>query len=86
MKFSSPLSKKEVRDGWDVVLEYEDKGNGPFLIDLSHIPKWEVQDADLAHIRPMDVGIPEHSGDCILENGILVNRMNPTQAIIWHFS
>ncbi|MGD8226719.1 MAG: sarcosine oxidase subunit gamma SoxG [Desulfobacteraceae bacterium] len=86
MKFSSPPGKKEIRDGWEVVLEYEDQGKGPFLIDLSHIPKWDVQDADLTHIRPMDVAIPEHPGDCILENGILINRMNATQAIIWHFS
>jgi len=86
MKFSSPPSKKERRDGWEVVLEYEDQGNGPFLIDLSHIPKWDVQGADLTHIRPMDVAIPDRPGDCILKNGILVNRMNATQAIIWHFS
>jgi hypothetical protein len=86
MKFSSTTSKKEVRDGWEVVLEYEDQGTGPFLIDLSHIPKWDVQDADLNHIHPMDVALPEHPGDCILERGLLINRMNATQSIIWHFS
>lgn len=84
IKFSSPPSKKEIRDGWEVVREYEDQGSGPFLIDLSHVPKWDVQDADLTHIRPMDVAIPEHPGDCILENGLLINRMNATQAAIWH--
>lgn len=84
MKFSSPPSKKEIRDGWEVVLEYEDQGSGPFLIDLSHIPKWDVQEADVTHIRPMDVAIPEHPGDCILEDGLLINRMNATQAAIWH--
>ena len=86
VKFSSPPSKKEIRDGWEVVLEYEDQGNGPFLIDLSHVPKWDVQDADLTHVRPMEVAIPERPGDCVLENGILINRMNPTQASIWHLS
>ncbi|UCB50489.1 MAG: sarcosine oxidase subunit gamma SoxG [Deltaproteobacteria bacterium] len=84
--FQTPPSKKEIRDGWEVVLEYEDQGNGPFLIDLSHIPKWDVQDADLAHIRPMDVTIPDRPGDCILERGLLISRMNATQAIIWHLS
>ncbi|MGD8983068.1 MAG: sarcosine oxidase subunit gamma SoxG [Desulfobacteraceae bacterium] len=84
--FQTPPSKKEIRDGWEVVLEYEDQGNGPFLIDLSHVPKWDVQDADLPHIRPMDVAIPDRPGDCILENGILVNRMNATQAALWHLS
>jgi hypothetical protein len=84
--FQTPPSKKEIRDAWEVVLEYEDQGNGPFLIDLSHVPKWDVQDADLTHIRPMDVAIPEHPGDCILENGLLINRMNATQATLWHLS
>jgi hypothetical protein len=84
VKFSSLPSKKEMRDGWEVVLEYEDQGDGPFLIDLSHIPKWDVQDADLTHIRPMDLVIPERPGGCILENGLLINRMNATQATILH--
>jgi hypothetical protein len=84
--FQTPPSKKEIRDAWEVVLEYEDQGNGPFLIDLSHVPKWDVQDADLTPIRPMDVAIPEHPGDCILENGLLINRMNATQATLWHLS
>jgi hypothetical protein len=53
-------------------------------VDLSHVPKWDVQDADLTHIRPMDVAIPERPGDCVLENGLLINRMNATQAGIWH--
>ena len=86
IKFSSPPTEKEIRKGWEVVLEYEDEGKGPFLIDLSHIPKWDVQDADLRQIRPMDVAIPEHPGDCILESSLLINRMNATQAAIWHLS
>jgi glycine cleavage system aminomethyltransferase T len=86
IKFSSPPSKKEIRDGWEVVLEYEDQGNGPFLIDLSHVHKWDVQGAELSHIRPMDVTIPDRPGDCILEDGLLVGRMNSTQAITWHLS
>jgi len=73
-----------MRDGWEVVLAYRGESEGPFLVDLSHIPKWDVQDADLPHIRPMDVAIPERPGDCILGNGLLINRMNATQAAIWH--
>lgn len=82
--FQTQPSKKEIRDGWEVVLEYEDQGNGPFLIDLSHVPKWDVQDANLSHNRPMDVAIPDRPGDSILENDLLINRMNATQAGIWH--
>jgi hypothetical protein len=84
VKFAIRPVKTEMRDGWEVVLAYRGESEGPFLIDLSHVPKWDVQDADLTHIRPMDVAIPERPGDCILENGLLLNRMNATQAAIWH--
>jgi hypothetical protein len=84
VKFVIRPVKTEMRDGWEVVLAYRGESEGPFLVDLSHVPKWDVQDADLAHIRPMDVPIPERPGDCILENGLLINRMNATQAAIWH--
>lgn len=84
VKFAIRPVKTEMRDGWEVVLAYRGESEGPFLMDLSHVPKWDVQDADLTHIRPMDVAIPERTGDCILENGLLINRMNATQAAIWH--
>ena len=84
VKFAIHPVKTEIREGWKVVLAYSGESEGPFLVDLSHVPKWDVQDADLTHIRPMDVAIPERPGDCILENGLLINRMNATQAAIWH--
>ena len=76
--------KKENRDGWEVILEYEDQGNGPFLIDLSHVPKWDVQDTRLSSVEPWGDRIPEISGSCTVQNGTLVTRMNPTQAAVWH--
>ena len=76
--------KKENRDGWEVILEYEDQGNGPFLIDLSHVPKWDVQDTRLSSIVPWGDRIPEIPGSCTVQNGTLVTRMNPTQAAVWH--
>jgi hypothetical protein len=84
VKFATHPVKTETRDGWEVVLAYHGESEGPFLVDLSHVPKWDVQDADLTHVRPMDVAIPGRPGDCILENGLLINRMNATQAAIWH--
>lgn len=84
VKFLSSPSKKEIRDGWEVVLEYKDQRNGPFLIDLSHVPKWEVQDSKLSKIEPWGEMIPELPGSCTVQNGNLVSRMNPTQAAIWH--
>jgi glycine cleavage system aminomethyltransferase T len=32
----------------------------------------------------MGIRIPENPGQCSLENGILINRMNRSQASIWH--
>jgi hypothetical protein len=78
-------ARTEFCRGWDVVLEYQDEGEGPCLIDLSHRPKWDVQDANLAGIRPLGVAIPETPGRCVIEKGILVSRMNRTQAAVWQF-
>lgn len=84
VKFQSPPKKKERRDGWEVVLEYEDQGDGPFLIDLSHVPKWDVQDSSLQKVELWADMIPERPGSCTVKNRHLVSRMNPTQAAIWH--
>jgi len=74
----------EIRDGWEVVLHYSNDGKGPFLVDLSHRTKWDVQDANLSKIQPRGVTIPEMPGQCVFQNGILINRMNRTQAAVWH--
>lgn len=84
VKFPSPPSKKELRDGWEVVLEYEDQGEGPFLIDLSYVPKWDVQDSKVSKVEPWGGTIPEIPGDCAVQNGTLISRLNATQAVIWH--
>ncbi len=76
--------KTEIRGHWEVVLEYESEGNGPFLIDLSHISKWDVQDADLSGIKPSGVKIPPIPGQCVLKKGMLISRMNRMQAAVWH--
>jgi hypothetical protein len=78
-------ARTEFHGCWDVVLEYQDEGKGPSLIDLSHRPKWDVQDANLAGIMPLGVAFPETPGRCVIEKGILVSRMNRTQAAVWQF-
>jgi hypothetical protein len=86
----SPVSFKiapvrsESRDGWNVILEYEGEGKGPYLVDLSHSGKWDVQDTDLSQFRPWGLIIPQTPGQCVFQNGILINRMNRTQAACWH--
>lgn len=84
VSFSSEPEQTEIRDGWKVVLQYSDEGKGPFLIDLSHRNRWDVQDSDLSKFQPEGTTIPENPGQCTFQNGLLINRMNRTQAAVWH--
>lgn len=70
----------ESRDRWTVVLEYDAEGAGPWLIDLSHRPQWDLQDRNISHITPFGISMPRKPGTCRLEDGILLSRMNETQA------
>ena len=90
IKRLSPVSfpgkplKTDMREHWTVVLEYEAEGQGPYLFDLSHHARWDLQDADLSSFEPTGVRVPEKPGQSRFENSVLVNRMNRTQASIWH--
>jgi len=66
-----------------VVLGYEDEGEGPYLIDLSHITKFDIQNTDLSQIQPGGYNIPESPGTCIIKKGWAINRLNRAQAAIW---
>jgi len=80
---STPL-KTERRDNWDVVMEFSKEGDGPFLVDLSHRPRFDFQDADLAAVTPFGIKLPELPGNCKLEKGVLANRMNRTQVSLFN--
>lgn len=84
VQFKSGAQKIEMRDSWPVVLEYSDEGQGPFLVDLTHKAKWDLQDKDLAHRKPLGLDIPALPGACAFKKGVLINRMNRTQSAIWH--
>jgi hypothetical protein len=84
VQFESPPARTEIRNGWEVVLSYETEGQGPWLIDLSHVSKWDIQATDLSKLQPDEVMIPETPGSCVLEKGRLISRMRYTQAAIWH--
>jgi hypothetical protein len=86
LSFDATPAKTEERDNWSVVLEYEDQGAGPYVIDLSHRARWDLQDAEIGGIQPLGIQVPDIPGQCGFENGILINRMNRTQASIWHLS
>ena len=86
----------EVRDGWNVVLRYEDEGSrggnsdgegsqaGPWLVDLSHRRRWDFQDADIGTRTPMDLPVPPQFGQVGVHRPLVINRMNRTQVAIWH--
>ena len=86
MSFDAVPAKTEERGDWSVVLEYEDQGAGPHLVDLSHRSRWDLQDADIGGIHAPGIPVPENPGQCLFGNGFLINRMNRTQASVWHLS
>ena len=86
VSFDAVAAKTEERGNWSVVLEYEDQGAGPYLVDLSHRARWDLQDAEIGGIQAPGVPVPEIPGQSIFENGFLINRMNRTQASVWHLS
>lgn len=94
--FSAFPAATEVRDGWNLVLRYEDEdssgGNsdgvgsqhGPWLVDLSHRRRWDFQDADMGARTPMDLPVPPQFGQVGVHGPLVINRMNRTQVAIWH--
>jgi hypothetical protein len=86
VSFDTAPAKTEERDHWSVVLEYENEGAGPYVVDLSHRARWDLQDAEIGGIQSLGIQVPDIPGQCVFENGILINRMNRTQASVWHLS
>lgn len=84
VRFRLSPKRTEVRDNWTVALEYDDEGQGPWLVDLAHKTRWDLQDSQVGKQRPCDLAVPETPGSCTLANDTLVNRMNRTQASIYH--
>jgi hypothetical protein len=82
--FTSTPVKTERRGNWNVVMEYSAEGDGPYLVDLSHKPRFDLQDSDLAAKTPFGIKLPKTPGSSILENGILANRMNGTQVSLYN--
>lgn len=86
VSFKAGIIKTETRNHWPVALEYENENTGQYLVDLSHVCRWDVQDKDLGRIKPAGVTIPSKPGESILSGTVLINRMNGTQASIWQFA
>jgi len=86
VRFEGRPAKTKMQDNWTVVLEYDAEGKGPRVIDLSHRARWDLQDGDISKHQPWGMNIPDAPGRGVFESGILINRMNRTQASIWHLS
>ena len=82
---STPLKTKK-RDNLDLVMEYSAEGDGPFIVDLSHSPRFDVQSSDLASVTPLGITLPEIPGQSVLEKGVLANRMNSTQVSLFNLA
>ena len=80
---ATPL-KSEQRDNWNVVLEYQGEGESPFLVDLSHRTRLDLQSSDLVSKKPFGITIPDVPCQSVFEKGILVSRMNRTQTSLYH--
>lgn len=84
--FPQEAKKTETWDHWTVATEYESEGEGPWIVDLSHRPRWDIQNNSLSDLKPLDIDVPDTPGRCRLEKGALVNRMNRTQASLWQLA
>lgn len=78
--------ESEFQNGFEVILTYTNENRDSALIDLSHRSKWDVQSSSLEAIGPDILKIPSEPGDCIYQNGLLVNRLNKTQLNIWNLN
>ena len=90
LRFDAAPAGAERRNGWNVVLDYDSDsagGAGPpraRLVDLSHRARWDCQGRDIQAVRPFGMGVPPNPGEVAVDAGIMVNRMNRTQAALWH--
>ena len=84
--FRCDAAEKTTHDGWEIVLAFEDEGEGPWLVDLSHLQRWDFQHANLDLKTPFGLDMPAEPGQVILQDERLVTRMNRTQAAIWNLT
>lgn len=82
--FDIAPERVERRANWPVALTYPNEGPGPHVVDLSHCAKWDFQSAELDRLAPWDLTMPGRPGSCTFDRGILLNRLNATQAVAWH--
>jgi len=85
VKLPGRPARAEERNSWNVVLEYADEGPGPWLVDLSHCPRLDVQGRDLQGLIPTAIPVPDAPGSVNTGQGMMITRMNAVQACLWLF-
>lgn len=84
VQFDARSAKKEERENWSIVLQYQDEGQGPWLVDLAHKNRFDLQDKNIGDLTPGGITVPATPGSCALQDNTLINRMNGTQASIYN--
>lgn len=84
--FRCDAAEKTTHDGWEIVLAFEDESEGPWLVDLSHLQRWDFQHTNLDLKTPFGLDMPAEPGQVNLQDERLVTRMNRTQAAIWNLT
>ena len=69
-------------DGWEIPLSYvgEMRRSDCFVTDLSHVPKWTIQGADLDTRKPLGLAMPGKPRLAVLSEGSLLARLSPSEA------
>jgi len=77
--------KTKMRKHWPVILEYADEGPGPWIVDLSHCVRWDIQSRELGEALPSEVSLPDSPGSVVLHAKGLIGRIGERQAFLWLF-
>lgn len=84
IRLPGQAAETEEREGWTVVRRYSGEGGGPWLIDLSHCGKWDVQDSALDQVPAVDdVPLPGRVNQCVIREGRVLMRPSATRAVLW---
>jgi hypothetical protein len=84
VQFNARVAEPGQQGDWQVVKSYEDEGDGPWLVDLSHRQRWDYQHIDVGSQAPFGLRVPAQPGQVLLQRDHLITRMNGTQVSIWH--
>lgn len=72
----------EDRENWSVVLQYQNEGQGPWLVDLAHKNRFDLQNNKIDESTVCGIAVPSIPGTSVYKENILVSRMNTTQASV----